>query len=53
VWSAAVTVECPRGRARLATFDASSARVATLAAEIAGLDALRVVEAVSSAKERR
>lgn len=33
-------------------FDAPSREVAALAAELAGLDALRVVEAVSSGKER-
>ena len=33
-------------------FDAPSARVAALAAQRAGLDALRVVEAVSSRKEK-
>jgi hypothetical protein len=34
-------------------FDAPSARHATEAAERAGLDAIRVVEAVSSGKEKR
>jgi hypothetical protein len=34
-------------------FDASSARAATLAAQRAGLDPVRVVEAVLSAKEER
>ena len=47
------TIHVPEDEICFFVFDAASGREAALAAQVAGLDALRVVEAVSSGQEER
>ena len=47
------SIHVPEDEICFFVFDAASGREAALAAQVAGLDALRVVEAVSSGQEER
>ena len=47
------SIHIPEDEICFFVFDAASGREAALAAQVAGLDALRVVEAVSSGQEER